>query len=89
MTIENVTAIVLAYVLVSMGVDHRVPVGRVRDRMVHWSAAPAPRTERRRVNRVRGVRRGFFFPARAWRERSGGPTGVFFYDRCNWTATHM
>ena len=30
--------------------DHRVPVGRVRDRMVHRSAAPAPpRTARRRV----------------------------------------
>jgi hypothetical protein len=44
MTIENGTGIVLAYVLVSMGVI-------VRDRMLHWSAAPAlPRTERRRVS---------------------------------------
>jgi hypothetical protein len=34
------------------GRDHRVPVGRVRHRMVHWSAAPAPpRTERRRVTK--------------------------------------
>jgi hypothetical protein len=34
------------------GRDHRVPVGRVRDRMVHRSAAPAPpRTARRRVTR--------------------------------------
>ena len=49
MTIENGTAIVVAYVLVSMR-DHRVPVSRVHDRMVHWSAAPAPpRTARRRV----------------------------------------
>ena len=33
------------------GRDHRVLVGRVRDRMVHRSAAPAPpRTERRRVS---------------------------------------
>src|SRR5262245_46172463 len=32
------------------GRDHRVPVGRVRDRMVHWLAAPAPpRTERTKV----------------------------------------
>ena len=32
------------------GRDHRVPVGRVRDRMVRRSAASAPpRTERRRV----------------------------------------
>jgi hypothetical protein len=32
------------------GRDHRVPVGRVRDRMVHRSAARAPlRTARRRV----------------------------------------
>ena len=32
------------------GRDHRVPIGRVHDRMVHWSTAPAPpRTERRRV----------------------------------------
>jgi hypothetical protein len=32
------------------GRDHRVPVGRVRDRMVHRSTAPAPpRTARRRV----------------------------------------
>jgi hypothetical protein len=47
------------------GRDHRVLVGRVGDRMVHWSAAPAPpRTEKRRINRVRGVRRGFFSGAR-------------------------
>src|SRR2546429_6042762 len=33
-----------------VGRDHRVPLGRVRDRMVHWLATPAPpRTERRRV----------------------------------------
>src|SRR5262249_40995269 len=32
------------------GRDHRVPVGRVRDRTVHWSAAPAPpRTSGERV----------------------------------------
>src|SRR5262252_1077021 len=32
------------------GRDHRVPVGRVRDRMVHWLAAPEPpRTERTKV----------------------------------------
>jgi hypothetical protein len=39
------------------GRDHHVPVGRVRDRMVYWSAAPAPpRTERRRVNLTGGGR---------------------------------
>src|SRR5262249_11715183 len=32
------------------GRHHRVPIGRVRDRMVHWLAAPAPpRTAWRRV----------------------------------------
>src|SRR6266446_8158128 len=36
--------------------DHRVPIGRVRDRMVHRSAAPAPpRTERRRVTQRAAV----------------------------------
>jgi len=50
MNIEGGTAIVLAYVLVSTVRDHRVLVGRVGDRMVHRSAAPAPpRTARRRV----------------------------------------
>jgi hypothetical protein len=38
MTIEDGTAIVSAYVLVSMGNDHRFRGGRVRDRLVRRSA---------------------------------------------------
>src|SRR6516162_1521327 len=50
MTIENGTAIGSRLSARQHGRDHRVPVGRVRDRMVHWSAARAPlRTARRRV----------------------------------------
>jgi len=49
MTIQDGTAIVLAYVFVSMGVIIAFR-GRVGDRMVHRLAAPAPpRTARRRV----------------------------------------
>jgi len=49
MTIEDGTAIVLAYVLVCMGVIIAFR-GRVHDRMVHRTAARAlPRTARRRV----------------------------------------
>jgi hypothetical protein len=42
MTIEDGTAIVLTRVLVSMGVIIAFLLADVRDRMVHWSAAPAP-----------------------------------------------
>src|SRR5262249_31989114 len=42
MNIDSGTAIVLVYVLVSNGRDHRIPGGRAGDRMVHRSAARAP-----------------------------------------------